>query len=388
MNNTKESVILAGDFNAPHNQWGYKKTLRRGRLIASLSKKLNLELLNNVNTPTRFGASAQQDDRTRWSVYMETMGSDHVPLCTALYIGCSPRKEIRFIIWDTFREALSTLNNTDLALRIQEAMRKAQSTYQVKEESPYMDLHLLSLWASRLQALQQYRKIKRSQRLKIKLNLATAKAKRYTLELDRSTWQIHCNSFNERTGLKKVWRTCKGMAGKTKNKNTGSNLAWHLHISEDELAALAAETFFPQPSTPSPSDCYQIQTENAHLPEDSLFTMGELVFALNTAKCNTAPGPDCITLNSIRNLPEVDMQDLVNWFNDVWQTGLLPNDWKLSTVISIPKQGKSLTNINNLRPISVTSNLCKVIERMVLTRITWSLETSQQIASYANRISP
>ncbi|KAG0442822.1 hypothetical protein HPB47_015584 [Ixodes persulcatus] len=169
MNNTKESVILAGDFNAPHNQWGYKKTLRKGRLIASLCKKHNLKLLNDANTPTRFGASAQQDD-----------------------------------------------TSPDLT------------------------------WASR----------------------ASEPAKRYTLELDRSTWQIHC----------------MGMAGKTKNKNTGSNLALHLHISEDELATLAAETFFPQPSTPSPSDCYQIQTENAHLPEDSLFTMGELVFALNTAK--------------------------------------------------------------------------------------------------------
>lgn len=134
MNNAKESVILAGDFNAPHNQWGYKKTLRRGRLIASLCKKHNLELLNDANTPTRFGASPQQDDtspdltwaspglRTRWSVYTDTIGSDHVPLCTTLYIGCSPRKEIRFIKWDTFREALSTLNNTDLTLRIQEAM--------------------------------------------------------------------------------------------------------------------------------------------------------------------------------------------------------------------------------------------------------------------------
>ncbi|KAG0414161.1 hypothetical protein HPB47_008684 [Ixodes persulcatus] len=201
MNNTKESVILAGDFN-----------------------KHNLKLLNDANTPTRFGASAQQDDtspdltwaspglRTLWSVYTDTMGT-----------------------------------------------------------------------------------------------------KRYTLELDRSTWQIHCNSFNERTGLKKVRRTYKGMAGKT-NKNTGSNLALHLHISEDELATLAAETFFPQPSTPSPSDCYQIQTENAHLPEDSLFTMGELrtLETLNHAAMRVITGLPKITpvaqlhsaaqLNSIREI--------------------------------------------------------------------------------------
>ncbi|KAG0437695.1 hypothetical protein HPB47_017325 [Ixodes persulcatus] len=152
------------------------------------------------------------------------------------------------------------------------------------------------------------------------------------------------------------------MGVKTKNKNTGSDSALHLHISEDELETLAAETFFPQPSTLLPPHHYQIQTENAHLPKDSLFNMGELVIALNTAKCNTAPCPDRISITALRKLQAVGMPDLLNWFNDVWETGLLPKDWKLSTLIPIPKPGKSLTNISTLRRISLTSKLFKAVD--------------------------
>ena len=39
--------------------------------------------------------------------------------------------------------------------------------------------------------------------------------------------------------------------------------------------------------------------------------------------------------------------------------GVLPDDWKTSLVIALHKKG---SNINNYRPISVTSVVCKVLE--------------------------
>ncbi|KAG0445305.1 hypothetical protein HPB47_017032 [Ixodes persulcatus] len=46
-----------------------------------------------------------------------------------------------------------------------------------------------------------------------------------------------------------------------------------------------------------------------------------------------------------------------------------------STVIPIPKPGKPLNTLQNLRPISLTSNLCEILEKMVQTRLSWILET-------------
>lgn len=87
---------------------------------------------NADDTPTRLGTSARQQDtsvgsseaysglRTQWSFSSDPMESDHVSLCTTLYIDCSPHKEICFFSCDTFREALFNLPILDFATRSKE----------------------------------------------------------------------------------------------------------------------------------------------------------------------------------------------------------------------------------------------------------------------------
>ncbi|KAG0429852.1 hypothetical protein HPB47_023225 [Ixodes persulcatus] len=162
------------------------------------------------------------------------MGSDHLPIRIDVPLRESPKRPVTFIKWDAFRANINSLRDLPLDRRIVEAVNHSKTTYQVKEDTPTPDLHLTNLWASRLSALTTYR-TKRTLRRKVKLNLATARAKRYTLELFRNRWRGLCNSFNERTGLRRVWRTYKGLAGKTKARNTGSNLALRLGVSEDDL---------------------------------------------------------------------------------------------------------------------------------------------------------
>lgn len=70
------------------------------------------------------------------------------------------------------------------------------------------------------------------------------------------------------------------------------------------------------------------------------------------------------------------MKELLDIFNAIWEEGELPPEWKRSTVIPIPKPGKAPNMVANLRPISLTSNLCKVLERMVNARLSWILEST------------
>ncbi|KAG0430759.1 hypothetical protein HPB47_022402 [Ixodes persulcatus] len=168
------------------------------------------------------------------------MGSDHHPIRIDVPLRESPKRPVTFIKWDAFRANMDSLRDLPLDRRIVEAVNYSKTTYQVKEDTPTPDLHLTNLWASRLSALTTYR-TKRTLRRKVKLNLATARAKRYTLELFRNRWRGLCNSFNERTGLRRVWRTYEGLAGKTKARNTGSNLALRLEVSEDDLVNKAED---------------------------------------------------------------------------------------------------------------------------------------------------
>lgn len=61
--------------------------------------------------------------------------------------------------------------------------------------------------------------------------------------------------------------------------------------------------------------------------------------------------------------------------NRVWNEGSLPPQWKEALIIPIPKPGKQPNSIDNFRPISLTSCVGKVMEKMVLRRLEWHMES-------------
>ena len=83
------------------------------------------------------------------------------------------------------------------------------------------------------------------------------------------------------------------------------------------------------------------------------------------------PGEDGVTYQMVRYL-NGDICNRINpiqlLFSVVYKEGLLPWQWKYSIIIPISKQ-----NSSKLRPISLTSCLCKVFERVILNRLQFSL---------------
>ena len=68
------------------------------------------------------------------------------------------------------------------------------------------------------------------------------------------------------------------------------------------------------------------------------------------------------------------MSLLLDIYNYIWQTGDFPECWNEAIVIPIPKPGKDHSDPNNYRPISLTSCVCKTLERMINDRLVWYLE--------------
>ena len=60
--------------------------------------------------------------------------------------------------------------------------------------------------------------------------------------------------------------------------------------------------------------------------------------------------------------------------------GTFPETWRQSIIVPIPKSGKDTSNPQNYRPIALTS-LCKTMERMINSRLTWYLETNGLITN-------
>ncbi|KAM7299024.1 hypothetical protein ISCGN_019591 [Ixodes scapularis] len=107
------------------------------------------------------------------------------------------------------------------------------------------------------------------------------------------------------------------------------------------------------------------------------FTMAELQGALfSITKLHGAPGPDMITVTALRNLPEAAIQELLDISNESWELGQLPAIWRHASVIPIPKPGRTPKQLTDMRPISLTSHVGKLMERMALMRLEWHIEAN------------
>ncbi|UYV85154.1 hypothetical protein LAZ67_X004755, partial [Cordylochernes scorpioides] len=115
--------------------------------------------------------------------------------------------------------------------------------------------------------------------------------------------------------------------------------------------------------------------KNTHNIFHEKINMKELDYALENTDLNKTPGPDGIHGQMISNLGKNGKEKLLDIFNNSWKTGKLPQDWKTATIIPIKKLDKSADDPKNYRPISLTSICCKLMEKIILRRLTYHLDT-------------
>jgi ribonuclease HI len=110
------------------------------------------------------------------------------------------------------------------------------------------------------------------------------------------------------------------------------------------------------------------------------FTWDELRVVLSVARKHTSPGADKIAHEFLRRLPELGKMVLLKLFNRIWSTGRIPQSWRHAVVVPILKVGKDPRAAVSYRPISLTSTLCKLMERLVANRLQWFLEKNRLLS--------
>src|SRR5436190_20639370 len=118
---------------------------------------------------------------------------------------------------------------------------------------------------------------------------------------------------------------------------------------------------------------------NSRGPLNIPFSKEELLSSIRETS-NSAPGPDDIHNSVIKNLTDTALDDLLNLYNNIFQGHTYPSSWSSSIIIPLLKQGQDKTSASSYRPISLTSCLSKVLERMVNRRLVWFLEHNNLIA--------
>ena len=129
-----------------------------------------------------------------------------------------------------------------------------------------------------------------------------------------------------------------------------------------EKAELFNCHFYEQFSAPSNYDIKIDWDNDQSFDVDFNFTkVKELLSNINP---NKACGPDGIHGRILKNCSDHLAHPLSLLFKISYNTGSLPNDWKLANVVPIHKKG-SKENIENYRPISLTSLVMKIFERIL-----------------------
>ena len=91
--------------------------------------------------------------------------------------------------------------------------------------------------------------------------------------------------------------------------------------------------------------------------------------ATSSDSSSTATGSDKVSYSMLKHLPRSGMDFLLHVFNLSWSLHSFPSIWKTSSIIFIHKMGKPLDSPASFRPISLTSCVSKVFERITLFRL-------------------
>ena len=106
-------------------------------------------------------------------------------------------------------------------------------------------------------------------------------------------------------------------------------------------------------------------------PKDdhNAFTLEELQSAIIKLKKSKAPGPDQALNEFFILLDDHNSLALIQFYNDIWKKGDVPNSWKEAIVVSIYKGKGSDVDRANYRPISLLNSIYKLFAAMLQSRL-------------------
>ena len=195
--------------------------------------------------------------------------------------------------------------------------------------------------------------------------------------LIRSKMRANLDYCDRNILTKKFWSHVKS----SKNSSRIPEVISYEGITANEPLAKANmfnQYFYKQFSGPS---CYDT---NIDFTNDSSFDIdlsdSRIKPLLDNLDINKAQGPDAVSGAVLKNCSKTLAYPLSILFNLSYNTGYIPQEWKLDNVVPVYKKDDK-NKVTNYRPISLTSLVMKVFERILydelLTRTIDKIDTRQ-----------
>ena len=130
-------------------------------------------------------------------------------------------------------------------------------------------------------------------------------------------------------------------------------------------------------STTSVEESFDPRVINRSLNEEinQKNSVEEIMAIVKKLKNNKAHGIDNIINEFLKNCPEYVMVAVVQLFNLVLNTGIIPTDWSIGSVVPLYKNKGSFDDPDNYRGITLLSCLGKLFTAAINARHTSYLES-------------
>ena len=199
-------------------------------------------------------------------------------------------------------------------------------------------------------------------------------------------WQTTCSSLSSKSNPKSVHSLVCSIAGSLSSSSSSPsfpNCSSPMKSALVYAAYLRSSFSVSQPKTlRSRARDHLSELRQATCPEESHssfrspFSPAEFLAAASNFSFSTATGPDKVTYTMLKHPPRSDMDFVFHIFNLSGTLHFFPSIWKTSSIIPIHKMGKPLDSPASFRPISLTSCVSKLFERIIPSRLLFFLESN------------
>jgi ribonuclease HI len=220
---------------------------------------------------------------------------------------------------------------------------------------------------------------------------ACGKVRDLIAEAKRACWRSFVDSLEGHTQSTRAWGLVRSLSGKAPQAAERNRVLLHrgkeVHTDQGKADAFVNEYASVSRHERTVADRKLDRGVRRRLARASAlfgpveescsdFTNAELIFALNQSNEGSAEGADGVSARFILKAGAVAQDFFLECCNRSFREGFCPQSWRDAVIVPILKEGKPAGHIDSYRPISLTSCLGKVMERLVGNRLKHLAEAS------------
>jgi len=412
---SSQSHLLAGDFNCHSVLWDVNQPEdEEGRVMEDWMSEVDFTCLND-GTPTRInratGGLSAPDltvmhnswvPASDWQV-LDLLGSDHNPIVIELHLHWTSLQEASTVLrwnwrgasWPEFQQFVEDrvphlpsgrdVSLTEMVRSFSETIVEAARTHVGMVRPGRRSGNTLT--PELREAIRHRNSLGRT----IGLNReqwrdACIRVRELVRETKQRRWREFVETlYEEGSNSSKAWRVIQSLSDRAPlPRDRGRTLICdgRAYVTDTAKAALFARKYAAVSRHRfTRAERSKISTVRRRLSilarihgpnngrENLDFTPTELKVAVERMKSSGAEGPDGVAPRFIQHLGPAALEYFLGCCNRSWYEGFLPQQWRTATIIPILKSGKPASEVDSFRPISLTSCLGKVMERLVCNRL-------------------